>query len=277
MAPNIVMFVVFHQKVFRELLRDLPVADRASVVLYGVNERIPKQLPDTEGDPDFLGYKIVLEPTLRTYDPYWQPAYCQTSAILTVHSEKLHAGADYVSFAQYDMKMQANTISHMRDKIARHPRVRWVFYELSQPLGQALQIGHEAWDGVLAHYNSYFGTRWGWPEILRHPRVAAFCPLLHTFAIPAEMYERMIGWTRAYLHGIRESRAYPTRASQAEFSERLFAFFISLEMFSDDVVAEKLQLEHVWPKYHDQVPFAGYKERAPEPDAPAPAPGGAAQ
>lgn len=265
-APTVTLFVVFHQKVFRDLLRDLPVADRSSVVLYGVNEKIAKELPDTENDPDFVGYRLVLEPTLKTYDPYWQAAsYCQTSCIQIVHSEGLHLGADYVGMAQYDMQLRPDTISHIREKVARHPGVRWIFYELAQPLAQALQIGHEAWDGVLADYNAFFGTSWSWQHILRHPRVAAFCPLLHTFVMPCEMYDRMISWTRSYFSRIRETRAYPTRASQAEFSERVFGLFFALEMFNADVVAEKMHLDHKWPMYHDQVPFAGYKERVAEP------------
>jgi len=33
-------------------------------------------------------------------------------------------------------------------------------------------------------------------------------------------------------------------------------------MFDQNVVAEKLHLDHIWPLYHDKVPFAGYKELA---------------
>jgi len=265
-APSVKLYVVFHQKLFKELLRDLPVADRDSVVLWGVNEHIPKELPDIEGDPDVVGYNLVLEHTLKTYDPYWQAAaYCQTSCIFTVYQEKLHESTDYIGMAQYDMKMRPDTISHIREKTARHPDVKFIFYELFQPMHQALQIGHEAYDGVLADYNTFFGTTWTWKQILSHPRVSAFCPLLHTFVMPKEIYARMIGWSHAYFCRIRETGAYPTKASQAEYSERVFAVFLALEMFNENVVAEKLHLDHIWPLYHDKVPFAGYKELVAEP------------
>ena len=263
MAPTVKLFIVFHERLFRELLRDLPVADRDSVVLWGVNERIAKELPDTENDPDFINYRITLEYTLPTYDPYFQKmGYCQTSAILGVHAEGLHKSVDYVGFGQYDMQLRPDTISHIREKTERHPNVQWLFYELAQPLHQALQIGREAYDGVLADYNMFFGTALTWPVIMRHPRVSGFCPLLHTFVMPNEMYDRMIAWTRSYLFRIRETGAYPTNASQAELSERIFGLFIALEMFNENVVAEKLHLDHRWPHFHDQVPFAGYKELA---------------
>ena len=262
-APSVKLFVIFHQKLFRELLRDLPVTDRDSVVLWGVNERIAKELPDTENDPDFVGYRLVLEHKLPKYEPYWQRmAYCQTSCIFAVYQEKLHETADYVGMGQYDMKMRADTISHIREKAERHPNIRWIFYELSQPLHQALQIGREAYDGVLADYNSFFGTTWTWATIMRHPRVSGFCPLLHTFVMPREIYARMVSWSYAYFSKLRESGSYPTNASQAEFSERVLGFFLALEMFDQNVVAEKLHLDHQWPHFHDQVPFAGYKELA---------------
>jgi len=263
MPTTVAFYVVFHEKVFRELLRDLPVADRDSVTLWGVNENIRKGFPDTENDPDFVGYRLALEYTLPTYDPYYQEmAYCQTSCIFAVYQEKLHESADYVGFGQYDMQLRPDTISHIREKTERHPNIKWVFYELSHPLHQALQIGHEAWDGVLADYNEFFGTTWTWATIMRHPRVSGFCPLLHTFVMPREMYARMVSWSYAYFSKIRESGAYPTKASQAEFSERVFGLFLALEMFDQNVVAEKLHLDHIWPRFHDQVPFAGYKELA---------------
>ena len=85
-------------------------------------------------------------------------------------------------------------------------------------------------------------------------------PLLHTFVIPVEMFERMMAWISHYMeHGLVNK--YPGTLSQSELSERLFAIFIGIEYTLHNVVYKELNMPHMWPMYHNKVPFAGYKQK----------------
>ena len=268
---KLTIFNVFHQKLFPELLRFVPEADRGDVVQYGVNETIPKELPATDGsNPDFAGFPIVLEYKLPKYFPWLQErGYCQTSGMYHVYKNEMAAGLDYIGWSQYDMQYRWDTLSNISETVAAGSGSASVpiFYELAQPMSQALSFGNgngkTDWASVINSYNAYFGTSWTLPEILAHPRVSTFCPLVHTFAIPREMFQRMMGWMCDYLDGIQAPGAYPSNISQAEFAERIHGLFLGLELARNDVTVTtvKMRLQHQWPSYHNQCPFAGYKTR----------------
>lgn len=260
---KLTIFNVFHQRLFPELLRFVPEAERGDVVQYGVNEAIPKELPATDGsDPNFAGFPILLEYKLPKYFPWLQErGYCQTSGMYHVYKNELDADLDYIGWSQYDMQYRWNTLSHIRETIAGAASKGQtpVFYELAQPMSQALSFGKTNWNFVLDSYNAYFGTSWTLPAILAHPRVSTFCPLVHTFVIPREMFRRMMGWMCDYLDSIQAPGAYPSIVSQAEFAERIHGLFLGLELAREEVTTVKMLLKHEWPSYHNQCPFAGYK------------------
>ena len=85
MTQNLTIYNVWHERVFPELLREVPFEDRPHVVLLGVNARIEKEIPDVDNNPDFKGFRLEMEYDLPNYTPVWQDlAYCQTSLMLSL-------------------------------------------------------------------------------------------------------------------------------------------------------------------------------------------------
>jgi hypothetical protein len=249
------IYTVWHQRIFPELLADVPEDDKSSIVMFGVNESIPKEV----NEDDCKRFNVVFEYQLPRYEMVWQAqGYCQTSCMIHVLlNPELHMGLDYIGFAQYDMKYSASTIQNIRDVVAANPGRQIIFHELTLPVVQALGYS-TGWDQVLEHYNSFFGTRWTFPDIVKHPRCPEL-PVVHTFVIPTLMFIKMMEWMYAYLRSVRAG-VYPTNISQAEFAERIHGLFLVLECISNpDTIMQPFLIEHKWPYYHDQVPFDGYK------------------
>jgi hypothetical protein len=245
------IFTVWHQRVFPELLADVPEEDRDAVVLYGVNENIAK-------DPVDVPMRVIYEYKLLHYEPVWQAqGYCQTSCMIHALLNGFYNDVDYIGFAQYDMKWSAKTVRHIKDTVSANQDKQYIFHELTLPVAQALGYSR-GWDHVLEHYNSYFGTKWTFPQILARADLPKL-PVVHTFVIPTVMFIKMMEWIYAYLRLVQRT-VYPSNISQAEFAERIHGLFLVLECLANrDVVMTPFQIEHKWPYYHDQVPFEGYK------------------
>ena len=237
---KIKIFNIFHEKVFDELIEIIPPEQRDIVVMYGVNENIKKQSP---GD--------LLEYNLPIYEPKWQAqGYCQTSCLWHVYKNKLHKDLDYIGFCQYDMKFEKDTI----DILLKEMNENTIFYSYMFKGGQAFG-GHVNWDLIFEEYSKFHGKDVK-KEFLQNVEV----PLLHTFVIPAEMFERMMDWVSHYMdNGLVHN--YPGPMSQSELSERIFSLFLGVEYATKNLVYKELHMPHMWPMYHNKVPFANYKQK----------------
>lgn len=258
---KLMIYSVWHQRLFREMMRDVPEDQRHQITVYGVNEKIEKEFPDFE-DPDFRGYKIMLEYQLPIYEPIWQrKVYCQTSCLMHLFTNRipLSESMDYIGWCQYDMKIDKDTLTHVHETVAAQPGKQLIFHEMTLSIPEALG-GQTGWHHVLSHYNTFFNKQWTWDSIMAHPRIPLKLPLVHTFIIPVSMFQKMMSWMSTYLRLIEET-GYPSNISQAEFGERLHGLFLALELEDDNTIMLPCKIRHIWPDLHNQVPWENYKVR----------------
>ena len=235
---NLKIFNIWHEKIFDELLNNVPWDDRDDIIMYGVNENIPK-----------ISLGDLLEYELKIYNPKLQAlGFCQTSCLYHVYKNKLYEGLDYIGFCQYDMKFEKDTISDIKNTDAET-----IFHDLTLSCTKALEDHSTDWDSVFDSYSSFFNEK-----IKKEDIIDIHLPLLHTFVIPVKMFVRMMDWMSHY---IENELIYPTRMSRAEFYERIHGIFLAIECYKNpNIKLKPLKLNHIWPHYHNLVPFVGYKQ-----------------
>lgn len=242
------LYNIWHHKLFDELYEHVDVSD--GLVMYAVNNKYPKLLNHLRG------YKVTYEFALPLFEPRWQElGYCQTSCMMHVYKNKLHSDLDYIGFIQYDMRVARDALSVMRDQIRAHePQLGLLFHSQLQTIRQKSWMpGLEA---ILAHYNGHFQSSHGLAEIQD-----VQMPILHTFAIPVAVFDEMMQWIIKLAEDV-EATGFPYRISRAEFFEVAHGLYLGLWASNNKtkVVFSEMPVEHVWPLYHNQTDFDGYKQ-----------------
>jgi hypothetical protein len=262
------LYNVWHHRLYDELLSDLSEEDKQAIVCFGVNEAYPKLYNSA------FNYNIMYEFDLPFYESIWQQhGYCQTSCMFHVYHNREHLKAQtpdnyssptgYIGFMQYDMKVDKDAFTYWKEKIAAAPKTRLIFHELTIQTVHAFHRDNSLATHALAHYNHFFGTNLTPREIVAHPK-CRFLPVVHTFIIPIDMFEKMMRWMTAYMRLAEETAArtgkFPFTISQAEYFEIVHGLFLVLECMQEDTRMEPIaKLRHVWPLYHDQTLFNNYK------------------
>lgn len=262
--PNVRIFDVWHHRLFKELLLDIPMKDRRKIVCYGVNEKYEKEF---DGVLLEAGFNIMFEYELPLYESIWQAKnYCQSSCLYHVYlNDDLYADMDYIGFMQYDMKCDAHAFANIESDIrdAQRDDKEIIFHENTIHLFEAV-IQHEPCilTHALPHYNAFFGTNLTASDILHDPRCHTI-PVVHTFVIPTSMFQRMMAWLSDYMKLLESDPSkYPFKCSQADYLERLHGFFLAIECKRDNVYMKQLDgIHHIWPLYHKQVKFDNYHVR----------------
>lgn len=268
LAPSpklpIKIFNVWHHRLFKDLLSDVPADERSAVVLYGVNQKYPKEYDDS-----LTAFPMVYEYHLPFYDPIWQDRnYCQTSCFMHVfHNKYLYDGADYIGFMQYDMKVAPDALQTIRDElsVSQSRGQDVVFYENTVPLRVALSEVPCLATHALQHYNVFFGTAYTIEGIINDAR-CQLLPVVHTYVMRVTTFQRMMEWMTVYLKEVEAMAPnYPfSYISQAEYAERVHGLFLALETLRHDIQFRCLKglIDHIWPHYHNQVEFDRYKKLA---------------
>jgi hypothetical protein len=177
----------------------------------------------------------------------------------------MYENLDYIGFMQYDMKVDPDMFASMEDDIrtARSVGKERIFVLETQPIVPVLSLEPCLVTHAIAHYNAFFGTRISVADLAKNPRSARI-PMLHTFAMPVPMFEKMMRWLSAYMQKLEDNlEQYPFRQSQAEYAERLHGIFLAIEAFlRPEVQWTKItHMKHIWPVYHDQTQFDSYKKQ----------------
>lgn len=258
---SVQIFNIWHSKLYDELYAHLSAEELENITMFGVNEEYEKSYTQDK-------YKVVMEYELPVYNPLLQKhGYCQTTCMWHVWKNRLVADRHaYVGFMQYDMRPAAGMIQEMQNVIEEATKCgqEVVFHEQTEHIIQSvrwcagLAMPYEG--SALQHYNQHFGTSWTVHDLVQNPRVHV-SPLLHTFAMPVEMFDRMMGWLDKYL-GWLESLypKYVSDRSQSELLERCHGLFLALECARENVILAPMNLKHVWPLYHDKTEFKNYKQ-----------------
>lgn len=260
---KIVIYNVWHQKLFPELVNEIPANERNQLVLYGVNEEIEKEMPNPE-DPNFKGFEIMLEYNLPIYEPKWQRKnYCQTSAFVHIYKNNIaiDQNIDYIGCTQYDYKFKENSFSKMRQDIAAHPNKTVLFYIKTLPM-RTLMSNLNEWNDALTSYNQFFHTNFTWEKIEGNPRLYQKHPIGHAFVIPTPMFQKMMSWMTVYLEQVEETDYLPGM-SQAEFAERIHGLFLALECENENTIMLPCsEIEDLHEKYFPhQNPWKNYKRK----------------
>jgi hypothetical protein len=257
------LFNVWHHKLFRNLL---PVNPSKDLILFGVNERIPKEHEQEHEEIKSL-FPIVFEYELPVYDGHWQArGYCQTTAMMHVYwnSAELLRDVprdDYVGFMQYDMRLSNDWDLYIQARIEAHPAKTVIFHELCQPLKQVM-YETPGLEKILDSYVTFFELVPGSLSLTEDDMASLQIPLLHTFALPRHLFEKMMRWM-THLLPVLDSDYYAyTSYYQAGFAERIHGLFIALEIYlshPETFVLEKMPVVHEWPSYHNQTFWQNYK------------------
>lgn len=263
------IFNVWHHRLFPELLEEVPMDHRKDVVLYGVNDQIEK-----EYDPIAVQtFPVLFEYHLPKYESVWQAKnYCQSSCLYHVYSHQQellfqgqNASPRYVGFMQYDMKIASHAFDWLAEAIhtADAQGEEIIFHENTIHLYEAV-IHHEPCllTHALPHYNRFFETSVTADDLMHDIRCHRL-PMVHTFIIPIDMFQRMMAWLTVYMKDLEAASEYPFRSSQADYLERVHALFLALECKRPNVQMAHLNdvITHVWPMYHKQVKFENYHIR----------------
>lgn len=238
------LFNIWHERLFPELLEEVPLEERKHIVLYGVNEKYNKEPIPVEG------YEVVYEYDLPKYESKWQDRnYCQSSCLYHVYKHpELYEGYDYIGFGQYDMKYGQRLLEFLRQNATPQTVFHLNLLSVDDVFMQCPEASH-----ALYHYCDFY--KYDPKDVLfKDPRV----PVLHTFVIHKKTFEKMMAWLTVYMNEI-ESNTYPTQLSQCEFLERLHGLFINLH--ATRYVHMEPHLKHIWPLYHDQTNFIAYKQK----------------
>jgi hypothetical protein len=179
------IFIIFHKYIFDECYENIPPDILQKYFTFiAVNPNIPKQYTQNK-------YKIINEWDLSIYDKTFQErGYNENSAIYHVYANYLHKEYDYIGFFQYDMKFGDNIINCIEQNIQDGPK-------------------YFAFANDDFHFCSY--TSWNEPNTLeyimknyeeffnRHFSRNKRYPLLNSYVIPRNLYEKVIKWA-IHLH-----------------------------------------------------------------------------
>jgi hypothetical protein len=163
------IFVVFHKNLYPENYADLTTEEFACLTFVAVNPKIAKNYPKY--------YKVINEWEFPIYDPKLQETnYKENSAILHIFQNSMIT-TDFVGFAQYDMRFNANSIAT-------------ILREITPTDGYGLLLAQPkfAFVDTVATYDVTTIKR-----ILTFPNHKdGVIPLLNTYVIHADMYRKMV-------------------------------------------------------------------------------------
>jgi len=172
--------------------------------------------------------------------------------MIHVFKNNLHKQVDYIGFCQYDMKLAKDAVKKIEDC-----KERTIFHELTCSVREALR-NYTGIQHIIDHYNAFFNK-----SITMHDVLSCKLPfpLVNTFAVPSDMFDKMMTWVCSYIPTIMPPHPYPFNHSRGELFERVHGLFLMLEAAQspEPIPYVRLDIYHIWPHYHNLCPFEGYK------------------
>ena len=255
------MFVVFHHKIFDEMYSELNDDDAKHLVLFGVNADIPKLYIKNSNKLNIQQFdkcQMIIESNLPVYDNYWQKNnYCQASAMWHIYKNNLYQSNDYIGLCQYDMKYSKTSIDLINKQLNEYPEKEHIFYLLVGQTGNYDRINDSY---LLSIYNTTFNTSIDFDKIRKMHNGSEKIILLHTFVISTKMFQKLMVYFDHLMEKMREG--YSANIDQACYTETAIALFLFLEqIYNPNIITKQLDLDHIWPKYHNRTIFHSYKRK----------------
>lgn len=223
--PSIQMYIVFHSRVFENLLEELSPEDKLNITLYGVRDRHNTKL------------NVVYEYELPIYNPCLQEnIYNEGSAFYHIFKNKhLYSQHDYIGFGQYDMKLFKDTFTNINKIICDNPTENCIFVNtFFQKVNEVSGLGGGATlfvnnmntlEAGLTSYNRVFNKNYTAEDIIQNKFIAC-----NVFVIKTSLFEKMMTWLMLYyIDNIKET-IHPTIGNAGVIIESLVGMFLSLEV-----------------------------------------------
>jgi hypothetical protein len=177
---DIQIFIVFHKNIFDECYKNIPDDILYKYfTFYAVNENIEKCYTQNK-------YKIINEWELSIYDKTFQErGYNENSAIYHIHANNLHKNYKYIGFFQYDMMFNDNIIEFLQKNITQ----KQTLFDLA---GCDFNFcSYTSWNEqntlnyIINDYENFYKKSFS--------RAHKY-PLLNSYVIPCEIYEKIMKW-----------------------------------------------------------------------------------
>ena len=210
-------FVIFHNKILDKCYENIPPDVLLKYFTFiAVNEDIQKIYTPNK-------YKVINEWELPNYGDMQKLSYKENSAIYNVYANGLHKPYSHIGFFQYDMIFNDNIVEYFERNVAEN-----LYFAVQVNDFDFCAIATlnepETVKFIIKDYIQYFKTMFD---------INGFFPLLNSYIIPVEKYEKIMGWViqlydKLYPWCIQPpNKTYPTNI--AGIYERVMAFAIGNE------------------------------------------------
>jgi hypothetical protein len=221
------VYIVFHKQVFPNNTRDFTKEEIKNYFTWmGVNEKIPKELPD-----EFKEYNILYEYELKKHNPLYQMLnFYQNSVFFHLYHNPDIVKSRYIGFSQYDMSINAEQFRNCLKEMYATPFDKAVGFYLYPSLLLFDPFPEQFWNIVFFEpYQEHYKIKVQYKDIQSLP----LC-LLHTFIIPSWFFFHMMPFIEKILPKVLKLLNWETR-HLAGTLERLFALCINCAVFEGKI------------------------------------------
>lgn len=216
---EISFYIVFHKRLFYSNTASFT---REQIERYfvwmGVNEKIPKQIPDTMKD-----YPILYEYNLPWYRcMYQEQNYYQNSVFIHLWRNPEILPKKYIGFGQYDMRISAEKfLPIVKGLETDNGKTLIGVYNFPQETCFDI-LNADLWETIfLTCYNRFYNQNHDLKSLKSIPFF-----LYHTFIIPTNFFLKMMPFVDLFIPRLMKLLLFNTR-HLAGTLERVFAFCIA--------------------------------------------------
>jgi hypothetical protein len=255
---NLGIFTVFHKALDERLVWAQFSADEVHRYFtpYAVNRQVPeKRIVDGDGRSALVGAaspRVLVEHELGWHDPALQArGFMETSCYVHLLRNRLHEPFDFVGVTQYDMRWPASAASMLRALAASGPAAeQTAFGVVCGPLlderGQFHPLAFAGlfdWNFLLASYNKFFETAWGFGDLAGRPLT-----LFQTYLLPRAEFAALAGWLESLCAEVYPWANQPPHETHwgvlGGYTERAEALFIAARLHEGRFGLQHLPVEH---------------------------------
>lgn len=218
--PNLLSFyIIFHQRIFHSNTAGFSKDQiQKYFVWMGVNEKLPKQIPDKMKE-----YPFVYEYGMRWQSPLYQMLnFYQNSVFFHLWKNPEVLPQKYIGFGQYDMTIAAEPFLEIAKELEQDDGKTFVgVYPYSQGVCFDL-FKADQWKGLfMDSYNKFYHKQHTLESLRDIPHF-----LIHTFILPKSFFLSMMPFVDSLLPNVLKALNWETR-HLAGTLERVFALCIA--------------------------------------------------
>lgn len=204
--------IIFHRTLTDMCYRNLSNCDLSKINFIAVNPSIPKTFDSK--------YSVLNEWELPFYEKSLQENNFRENTVLYHLYKNNFLKTDYVGFLQYDMTLNPNFFNCVEEQLHKTPEC--ILSVMLENCNQSLVLTSPNYprEFVLNSYNAFFNKN----KTMGDMNEAQY-PLLNSYIIPLEMYNRLGAWLESIMLDIY--KIAPEHI--AGYLERVTAIFLALE------------------------------------------------